>query len=49
VPREVAFVATLPRNAGGKVLKRDLRERARHGLREPAEDNSPASRSRRSA
>jgi HIP---CoA ligase len=29
VPREVVFVATLPRNAGGKVLKRDLRERAR--------------------
>jgi HIP---CoA ligase len=36
VPREVVFVATLPRNAGGKVLKRDLRERARKGLREPA-------------
>jgi HIP---CoA ligase len=36
VPREVAFVATLPRNAGGKVLKRDLRERARQGRREPA-------------
>jgi len=30
VPREVAFVSKLPRNAGGKVLKRDLRERARH-------------------
>jgi HIP---CoA ligase len=29
VPREVVFVATLPRNAGGKVLKRDLRQRAR--------------------
>jgi len=29
VPREVAFVSKLPRNAGGKVLKRDLRERAR--------------------
>jgi len=28
VPREVAFVSKLPRNAGGKVLKRDLRERA---------------------
>jgi len=28
-PREVVFVETLPRNAGGKVLKRDLRERAR--------------------
>jgi HIP---CoA ligase len=31
VPREVVFAATLPRNAGGKVLKRDLRERARQG------------------
>jgi HIP---CoA ligase len=29
VPREVVFVSNLPRNAGGKVLKRDLRERAR--------------------
>jgi HIP---CoA ligase len=29
VPREVVFVSKLPRNAGGKVLKRDLRERAR--------------------
>jgi acyl-CoA synthetase (AMP-forming)/AMP-acid ligase II len=28
VPREVVFVSKLPRNAGGKVLKRDLRERA---------------------
>ena len=27
VPREVAFVETLPRNAAGKVLKRDLRDR----------------------
>jgi HIP---CoA ligase len=35
VPREVVFVARLPRNAGGKVLKRDLRERARQGLQEP--------------
>ena len=26
VPREVRFVDALPRNAGGKVLKRDLRE-----------------------
>jgi HIP---CoA ligase len=37
VPREVVFVAKLPRNAGGKVLKRDLRERARQldqGVRE---------------
>ena len=32
VPREVAFVGQLPRNAGGKVLKRALRERARQGL-----------------
>jgi acyl-CoA synthetase (AMP-forming)/AMP-acid ligase II len=29
VPREVVFVGKLPRNAGGKVLKRDLRELAR--------------------
>jgi HIP---CoA ligase len=29
VPREVVFVASLPRNAGGKVLKRELRELAR--------------------
>jgi acyl-CoA synthetase (AMP-forming)/AMP-acid ligase II len=28
VPRDVVFVSTLPRNAGGKVLKRDLRKRA---------------------
>jgi HIP---CoA ligase len=37
VPREVVFVTKLPRNAGGKVLKRDLRERARQldqGVRE---------------
>jgi HIP---CoA ligase len=27
VPREVVFVSKLPRNAGGKVLKRDLRRR----------------------
>jgi HIP---CoA ligase len=33
VPREVVFVSQLPRNAGGKVLKRDLRERARQALR----------------
>jgi acyl-CoA synthetase (AMP-forming)/AMP-acid ligase II len=32
VPREVVFVGSLPRNAGGKVLKRDLRERARRAL-----------------
>jgi len=25
VPREVRFVAELPRNAGGKILKRELR------------------------
>jgi acyl-CoA synthetase (AMP-forming)/AMP-acid ligase II len=29
VPRDVVFLAELPRNAGGKVLKRELRERAR--------------------
>ena len=29
VPRAVVFVSKLPRNAGGKVLKRDLREQAR--------------------
>ena len=32
VPREVVFVSQLPRNAGGKVLKRELRERAMPGL-----------------
>ena len=31
VPREITFVSKLPRNAGGKVLKGDLRERARQG------------------
>jgi acyl-CoA synthetase (AMP-forming)/AMP-acid ligase II len=39
VPREVVFVGQLPRNAGGKVLKRELREQARPGLREAAGDN----------
>jgi HIP---CoA ligase len=39
VPREVVFVGQLPRNAGGKVLKRELRERARQGLRETAGDS----------
>jgi HIP---CoA ligase len=38
VPREVVFVGQLPRNAGGKVLKRELRERARQGLPETAGD-----------
>jgi HIP---CoA ligase len=33
VPREVVFVSSLPRNAGGKVLKRDLREQARPAMR----------------
>ena len=28
VPREVVFVSKLPRNAGGKVLKRELRDQA---------------------
>ena len=28
VPRRVAFVPELPHNAAGKVLKRELRERA---------------------
>jgi acyl-CoA synthetase (AMP-forming)/AMP-acid ligase II len=32
VPREVLFVGSLPRNAGGKVLKRDLREQPRRAL-----------------
>jgi HIP---CoA ligase len=32
VPREVVIVSRLPRNAGGKVLKRDLREQARQGV-----------------
>ena len=39
VPREVVFVGQLPRNAGGKVLKRELREQARQELRETAGDN----------
>lgn len=39
VPREVVFVGQLPRNAGGKVLKRELRERVRQGLRETAGDS----------
>ena len=39
VPREVVFVGQLPRNAGGKVLKRELREQARQGLRETAGDS----------
>jgi acyl-CoA synthetase (AMP-forming)/AMP-acid ligase II len=39
VPREIAFVGQLPRNAGGKVLKRELREQARQGLREAAGDS----------
>ncbi|MER6912360.1 FadD3 family acyl-CoA ligase [Streptomyces sp. NPDC000594] len=30
VPREVSFVPALPRNAGGKVLKTELRARAGH-------------------
>jgi acyl-CoA synthetase (AMP-forming)/AMP-acid ligase II len=38
VPREVVFVGQLPRNAGGKVLKRELREQARQGLPEAAGD-----------
>ncbi len=33
VPRQIVFVSQLPRNAGGKVLKRELRERARQALR----------------
>jgi acyl-CoA synthetase (AMP-forming)/AMP-acid ligase II len=39
VPREVVFVGQLPRNAGGKVLKRELREQARRGLPETAGDS----------
>ncbi|MGW2997628.1 AMP-binding enzyme, partial [Streptomyces sp. NPDC001193] len=31
VPREVEFVAELPRNASGKVLKRELRARPVRG------------------
>jgi acyl-CoA synthetase (AMP-forming)/AMP-acid ligase II len=34
VPREVVFVDELPRNATGKVLKRELRERSEQGPRE---------------
>jgi len=30
IPRRVAFVDVLPRNAAGKVLKRDLRETYAH-------------------
>jgi HIP---CoA ligase len=33
VPREIVFAGQLPRNAGGKVLKQELRERARQGQR----------------
>jgi len=33
VPRDVVFVGKLPRNSGGKVLKRDLREQARAAIR----------------
>jgi acyl-CoA synthetase (AMP-forming)/AMP-acid ligase II len=29
LPKTVDFVAELPRNAGGKILKRELRERYR--------------------
>jgi len=29
VPRDVAFIETLPRNPSGKVLKRELRDQAR--------------------
>jgi len=32
VPRDVVFVGKLPRNAGGKVLKGDLREQARAAI-----------------
>jgi HIP---CoA ligase len=32
VPRDVVFVGKLPRNASGKVLKRDLREQARAAI-----------------
>src|SRR3984885_3703613 len=39
VPRGVVFVGQLPRNAGGKVLKRELREQVRQELREPAGDS----------
>jgi acyl-CoA synthetase (AMP-forming)/AMP-acid ligase II len=39
MPREVVFVGQLPRNAGGKVLKRELREQARQGLPETAGDS----------
>lgn len=35
VPKEIEFIETLPRNASGKVLRRDLRERAQRSA-EPA-------------
>jgi acyl-CoA synthetase (AMP-forming)/AMP-acid ligase II len=37
VPREVAFIDELPRNATGKVLKRELQEREEDGADGPSE------------
>ena len=39
-PRHVVFVDALPRNAGGKVLKAELRARLREELRKPSEARS---------
>ena len=46
VPREVMFVSRLPRNAGGKVLKRDLREQVRQAVRTGGGMTDPASPAR---
>jgi len=41
VPREVVFLEELPRNATGKVLKRELREREEEGGDEAGEQAGP--------
>jgi len=43
VPREVVFVEELPRNATGKVLKRELAEQAEHRDQSGERDEAPAS------